>query len=352
MGRTAWTSVVVLVAACNGGAGPGSGTTGTTGTTGGSDGAQWTEVIGAAEGALLSVWAGEDRVYAVGGAPAQAPHVFRLADGSWDELDTGATGTLWWVAPDPDGNLWMVGEGGLALRHDLATDSFVTVDLTTSHTLFGIWFEPGGQGWAVGADFLADTGRGVVLTGQGDTWQVDDTVPADQISADGLFKVWGLAADDVWIVGESGLVLHRDADGWAQVPNDVDRRLLTVHGFAGLGPFMVGGGAGGTLLEARDGTIVDRSDEVGDLMFTPLNGVFAAAADRAFAVGNNGLFLTWGGPAEPWAVGPRPNTGAGLHAVVEDSSGDLWAVGGNLISLGDGVLFHRGSDPPPRDGLP
>ena len=47
-----------------------------------------------------------------------------------------------------------------------------------------------------------------------------------------LFGVWGSGADDVYLVGGGGLVLHGTQRGaaWAQEPSGTDEDLLAVWG--------------------------------------------------------------------------------------------------------------------------
>ena len=42
--------------------------------------------------------------------------------------------------------------------------------------------------------------------------------------------VWARAADDVWVVGSDGLILHFDGRTWTQEPSGTDEPLVGVHG--------------------------------------------------------------------------------------------------------------------------
>lgn len=61
-----------------------------------------------------------------------------------------------------------------------------------------------------------------------------------------LNDVSGTAADDVWAVGDAGLVLHHDGAGWAPVATPVAHDLLSVHARSAGEVYVAG--EGGTLM--------------------------------------------------------------------------------------------------------
>jgi hypothetical protein len=300
----------------------------------------WSAVLEDLPSALLSIDVRAGWGYAVGADDGEGPMVLRQAGPDWERVPTGATGALWWVAPDGDA-LLMSGEGGLLLAHAPGTSTFDVIPPLTDKTLFGVWVAPDGTAWSVGGDVLADTDRGAILVRRDGTWQVDDSVPPALYTDVALFKVWGLAADDVWIVGERGRVLRFDGSDWRTVESGTTSRLLTAHGTADDGPYLVGGASNGVILEWTGTELVDRAPE-----FLPAyNGVRATGGGHAFAVGNNGVLSER--IDGTWIVEEAPPTALDLHAVTVDPNGDAWAVGGALSSpaLDRGVLLRYGSAP-------
>ena len=92
----------------------------------------------------------------------------RFEDGAWSRLPLSGSEDLWWVAPHPDGRRVMVGAGPRALAWQSGATSEVPVDaaVPANATLYGVWFAPTGEGWAVGGDpNVTEPGgsRGVLL---------------------------------------------------------------------------------------------------------------------------------------------------------------------------------------------
>ncbi len=298
------------------------------------------------DAALLAVWTSEGEIVSVGADAGDGPLVLHLSNGGWERRDTGVSGHLWWLAPHPDGDLWMVGANGNVLKFDRGSGAFSPVDVPTDKVLFGVWFADDGEGWMVGGDILADPqdgDRGVLLRGSGADWE---TVDAPEVGSHLLFKVWGTGPEDVWVVGEFGLALHLEGDEWKVVETGVSKRLLTVHGTDTRGPIAVGGTLGPTLLEYGEGVFEDQAGELGDEA-PALNGVFVHDAG-SYVVGNQGL-VAHREDGAGWEAEEEPLTIRDLHAVTVAESGEAWAVGGNLLSpaLDAGVMLHFGPRPPP-----
>lgn len=295
--------------------------------------AEWSVTYENPSAALLSVYADEGEVVAVGADDAEGSTVLQQLDGGpVERLHTGTTGDLWWVAEDGADDLLLVGENGLMLRHPRRTRDFQPVSPPTTKTLFGVWVAPSGEAWAVGGDIRVTADRGVVLRRPvGAGWELDAAVPPATIDGAVMFKVWGTAADDVWIVGERGAVMHFDGAAWSVMDVPIDDRLLTVHGTPEHGPYAVGGAGNGVVLVREEGAFVERSPE-----FVPgLNGVFVLPDGTAITVGGRGLIATR--EQEGWSVLDGP-TDADLHSVYALADDRAWSVGGALNS----PAFDRG----------
>lgn len=314
-----------------------------------SESAAWSVVLEEQPAALLSVWAGEDFTYAVGADPGDGPLVVRHGADGWERLHTGAEGDLWWVAPDGAGELWMVGEGGLVLRHTPGGDDFSRVDSGTDATLFGIVFAQPGMGWTVGG-WVDDTTnadrpqRGAAFRVDGGKINPETRVPTDVLDRRGIFKVWARAADDVWMVGERGVLLHSVGDDFDAIPTELAPRLLTIHGAADFGPIAVGGANNAVLLELDGEQVSDHSMKVDDGFAPALNGVYVVGPERALVVGNRG-FIAERDAAGRYQLLEEAPTELHLHSVTVDPDGGAWSVGGDLLSydFNRGIVLYRGT---------
>ena len=303
-----------------------------------------TPVLEGVPAALLSI-AGTSPtdVYAVGADPGdgRGPFIIHYDGSGWRRLDSGASGGLWWISVTPiDGSFYMAGDGGLILQYTLSNGMFMKHTTPNTSQLFGIWGASATNLWAVGGD---DQRHGVVWHYTGGMWTVEDVsalLPGDEPST--LYKVWGTAADDVYAVGQTGLVLHFDGMHWSRVDSGIAIDLFTIHGG---GPLIAAVGGSGALIP---GVIVERQQDgsFAKRMFTTpqLNGIFVPPSGNAVAVGiglsvairtGSGWTLVNDGSEEP--------RGRDFHGTWVDADDGIWAVGGDLsISLADGVLAYGG----------
>lgn len=295
-------------------------------------------------GALLGVGGAGDDVWFVGGGEQGTVHHFGGSAIRPEIIPDGAR--LWWVTPTGDGGALAGGEGGRLLRRvdgtwvedplDLGDDS--DPDYTDKAVIWGTFAPTADDLWAVGGSVRRGGPKGLVLRSTGDgTWRrVDD--PA--LPALNLYKIWGSAPDDLWIVGEGRVVLHYD--GAAFTRRDLGERdlLFTVHGRADADPVAVGTGSEGGLLYRFDRAL-DGWIDVAPAGTPNLNGVFVRPDGFAMAVGERGVVML-GDTDGIWhrltldaadAIGPRT-----LHAIYEAPDGITWAVGGDLTAGTDGLI--------------
>jgi len=327
------------------------------------NGAAWWSELDELPGALLSVWESGDgaELWTVGavGDSTTGPMVLRRRDGAWTWFDTGVDENLWWVHGDPTGRVVMTGEEGRALAFDRSTETFEPLETGTDATLFGVWGPPaGGDLLAVGGYVHPKTGPPTLLRISAEGVATAESLP-DGVADDAtLFKVWGRADDDVWVVGNRGTLLHYDGVVWTpQTPPDAGARWVTVHGNPTPGLVVVVGGTNqGQVLERTDAapTWTDRSPA-----FAPgLSGVFVTG-DRAIAAGMVNAVARRRADA-PWEMVEGPDLSRDWHGVLIDQQGDEWLAGGSLLSaqaLNRGALVRFGPDraaaaapppPPPR----
>ena len=335
---------LVAVMACGGGGG------------GGDDGddddgtvvTDWEIVQQDLPGALFSVWGtAADDIWTVGGDPDGAgPSVMHYDGTDWQALDSGSPGDLWWVfGPETSagGTVYMGGDGGRILAYRDGT--FTPMETPrTDVVVFGIWGCGPDDMWAVGGALGGASGGFAwrLEPGEGDEpgrWIDAPGFPAEVAADDAVWKAYGRSCDDVWLVGTDGLVVHWDGAAFA-----ADRvggeSLFTVHA-SGDRFAAVGGFGTGLLLENEGGDWVDVSPEDS----SPLVGV-CLTESGGVAVGQFGTVAERDG-AGPGATWTKTDTGLfvdqTLHSVWVDPTGDVWAVGGQVLNAPfvNGLMLHR-----------
>jgi hypothetical protein len=138
----------------------------------------------------------------------------------WTPLATPTQSDLLAVWTAPGGNAWAVGAGGIILRHDgigwaqipSGPEGGVDADLRD------VWGSSKDDVWAVG------TG-GTALHWDGQLWK-----NANDAAAYSLNGVWGRTRDDVWAVGSGGTILHYDGQAWSIEPSGTEHALNAVWG--------------------------------------------------------------------------------------------------------------------------
>lgn len=337
---------LLALAACNGSKDepPASGETGTPG--------EEFAILGDGailHGAILSVWGtSQDDVFLVGADDGEGPLVLHWDGTAWARLATGTTGDLWWVFGVAGADtVWMSGEGGRVLTYTRSTGAFVEeIAADPVYKMFGVWGTSDTDRWAVGGD-VNNGADGIVVHDDGTGWTTSWLVPPIGLTKRQAFKIWGPAADDVYVVGTRALVAHWDGAAWTDLPymGYGANTYFTVHGTSGSDVYVVGGEGNAVVLH-WDGTAwEDVSPPPADIV-PVLNGVSASATWGTAVCGAYGS-IYW--REEPvWAADPRPRpTSRDFHACWVDDQGAVWAVGGDLTSLAEGVVVYGGDHVPP-----
>ncbi len=309
--------------------------------------AAWHVVAENLDGALLSVWGTSSTdVWSVGGALGNggSPTVVRWDGTKMSTVATTGTETYWWVHGTSATDVWLVGEKG-RISHWNGSALEEKTSGTTA-TLFGAFAFAPNDVWAVGGT-PDDPGapNDVVLHWDGTAWKTE-TVPEPKKLA--FFKVWGASADDLWIVGEAGIIWHRTGGAWKREGEGVAKgRLTTVAGCSANEVYAVGGRD----LLTWNGTTWTRSDA---LLVNDVNGVACAPASvrdkpgqaRAVVVGGGSLKLRLVGGTWQSDFGSVPFSD--LHGAWIDDTGALWGAGGAFAAAArpggkrDGVLARYG----------
>jgi len=272
----------------------------------------------------------------VGGEPAAGVILHDTGNGP-DNVPIGTDVPLLnWIHRFDDGTFRVVGNEGTALRS--ADGAAWSVEATaTDQDLWGVWGASQSDVWAVGGN--ADgTGVPTVLRDTGSGWEAVTLPTLQKPGVQALFKVWGTGADNVYIVGQKGLVLHWNGTELVEELVGASVDLVSVWGTGPNQIAAVGGRING-IVSLWDGT------EWRTLQLAPLlglNGVWMRAG-KVHAVGAFGTaaridFAT--GVVEDFKL----ETNVDLHAVHGSPDGVMATGGGNFIAANgpyQGVIAER-----------
>ncbi len=313
----------------------------------------WTLLCDDSVGHFLSVWgSGPNDVYVVGGVPAAGGFagetgVFHFDGTSLQRVPMATTERAWWVFGYGPDEVYIGGENGMLLRG--RNRAFERIDTGTTQTIFGMWGPHKDRLYFVSGDFTDPDARGElrVLTS---TVVSKVSAPAlDAYDGQALFKVWGSADNDVFLVGEKGAVFHFDGNAWSRMTTPAnDLPILTVSGRGPNDVYAVGGRTEGAVWR-YDGS--DWSDATPGASIPILMGVHTSTMAGVLISGDSGFAGT---VAEASVIAAPTMTTRPLHAVWHDGAGGLWAVGGNFQSqTGEaiGVVVRKSAPVCPPGGL-
>jgi len=153
--------------------------------------------------------------------------------------------------------------------------------------------------------------------------------------------VWGRADNDVFFVGEAGVILHWDGAAFTREKSGIESLLFTVHGGPNGPVLAVGGTTDGVILRWSDsGWLREATPE----NIPPLSGIFVRPDGTAVAVGDRGTVLMRDSAGQ-WIRRRdevlRGASSATLHAASYQRS--LWAVGGDFSTGQDGIILSEGT---------
>jgi hypothetical protein len=143
-----------------------------------------------------------------------------------------------------------------------------------------------------------------------------------------IWDVWGGAPDDMWAVGDSGLVLHYDGATWTRVPGLTDANIHGIHGTST--SRVVAVGSQGTLLRFDGATWSDTALTAFDLF-----DVWAGGSGEVVCVGFAGTVARFDG--SDWQVG-----GIGIA----NQLGGVWGSAGSDVyatGIGPDLLHFDGA---------
>lgn len=280
--------------------------------------AVWREAFDpAGAGFMSSVWgSAPDDVFTVGGQPEQAA-VFHYDGAAWTSMEVPELPIFVWVFGFGSDDVIAVGERGAAARYD--GSNWQALDTGVDADLFGVWGAMPDDLWAVGGN-LAE-GPPLILHFNGGDW-TEVALPQNDRNPTALLKVWGTSADNVFAVGQNGIILHYDGSAWRQVASGTSADLISLWGSAPNQVLSVGGRASARM-SVYDGDAWQSHTSP----LPGLNGVFVPDAGTAVVVGLLGTAATVDLSTVILTPETTP-TALTLHAVWGDGAGRTYAVGG------------------------
>ena len=208
----------------------------------GEPGPFWQPAFERLEGSFLSsVWgSGPDDVFVVGGNYERG-EVHHFDGQEWSVELVEDAPLFVWVHGFSSTSVYAVGLAGTAYHHD--GDSWQSIGYPGDEDLWGIW------GTSEDDDVVAIVGGSVadgepVLTHYDGQEFTPTALDAEQnpLGAHALFKVWG-AGNHVVAVGQLGLVLVHDGEGWtrASAGENADDDFIALSGTGAEDLVLVGG---------------------------------------------------------------------------------------------------------------
>jgi len=162
--------------------------------------------------------------------------------------------------------------------------------LTAGHQLSAVW--------GTGANDVFVCGeRGMMLHNGGSGWDMQIT----PITFDDLNALWGTSEADVWAVGESGVVLHYGGTKWTKSTVATSASLRDVWGASSSEAWAVG--SGGTILRY---TPAGGWVQINSPISENINAIHGIAGDRIFAAAEAGTLLVYDGST--WNVEKAKNS--------------------------------------------
>ena len=294
----------------------------------------WQVSLSDMDGAILGFWgANRTDVFAVGGTLAEGGGEATILwhDGAaWWSMPSTAP-TLWWVHGFGHDDVWAVGELGTIVHFD--GSQWTTVQTGGNYTLWGIWGESAAEMWAVGG-VVDGSSPSVLLRYDGADWA---EVPGVGMMGEFCFRVWGSAADAVYVIGDHGALVHYDGSDWTRLDSGLDERLITIGGTGPNDIYVVGGLFDSIALHKDESgwSQIDTNTEAA------LMGVCAVAGQPVLVTGWRGLITVR--DESGWHP-QNPVTFECLHGTWCGPNGTFLAGGGNLISTGErrGVIVSVG----------
>lgn len=323
------------------------------------DGQEWSLMAGVeelwAEGLVDIFGTGSDEIWVVGGFPGLEGHLLRWNGDYWSFVDGMPWVSRWQVrtlwASNPN-DMW-VWTGGQAFTHwdgaewtylpteDLELECTSSTGAIWGHASHDVWavtprciFHWDGTEWSKymeGRDLRAIHG-----TGPNNIWAAGGSNTAHWDGAEWTFEshavgdlvaVWTSSRDDVWAVGESGSILHRDEVGWDVISHGQRDTWRAVWSSSPDDTWVVG-----QSFARWDGEQWSYLDDCCEgCCGEQLNAMWGLPSGDIWAVGDNGVVVHWDGTR--WSRLESLYDAWDLTSVFATGEADIWVVGTSWSSL-------------------
>ncbi len=174
------------------------------------DGVVWSSMESWTMEHLYAVWGSSDMdIYSVGAAGS----ILHYDGVIWSSMDSGTTENLRGVWGSSETDIFAVGDNGTILHYDGSTWS--SMDSETTAWLLGVWGSSETDVFATGGNYDVTKGwwdasswnGGTILHYDGNSWsEIPNEAPSQ------IFGVWGSSANNVFAVGNEGIILRYNGD--------------------------------------------------------------------------------------------------------------------------------------------
>lgn len=231
-----------------------------------------------------------------------------------------------WYNPLPQGSvltsfggtgpsdIWATGWSGTILHYN--GQAWSVSPSGTANDLYAVWSLSANEAWAVGD-------KGTILHWDGSRW-----MPQTSNTLTNLQSVWGTSGTDVWAVGNNGVSVRYNGNAWATVPTGATQNLYRVTGSSASNVWAVG--PAGTVIK-YDGTAWSSMPVTGQST-TIWNDAWVSATGEVWTVGTTPLGMCVNARFDG-AAWMSSTSCSGTASIWGSSSADVWSAGGTITSL-------------------
>lgn len=289
------------------------------------------KVVASSNAKLYGIWGrNEKEIFAVG----QGGQIMHYDGKLWSTKNSIETNDLFAVWGQGT-KAWAVGEG-----IDLVYDgtSWSNLSSSSTYSLRGLWGAPGGKYlYAVGA--LTYMIRYLSLTNDSTYWS---TGYLPDKTEDAMYGVWGLSDNEVYIVGDNGIILRcsqscisssYSSSKYTPMTSNTTANLRSIYGFSSNEIYAVG--FDGVVLFYNGKNWIKQDLKTQNYFY----GVWGSSANDVYVVGHP-IFKTdesiFHFDGTQWTKRPPPQTSS-LNAIWGTSSTNVYVVSNNQILHYDGA---------------
>lgn len=190
---------------------------------------------------IYDIWGIDaNNVWAVAGGSGGG-RVLKWNGSAWSAIHSSAAGlrSLWVGSAN---NIWAVGDNGFVTHFDGSTWTSHTAP-TGTNTLLGVWGADANNVWIVGGRVAGDPNAGALLKWDGSTLDHFSTTGLS-LSAVVLRGVTGSSANNLYVVGDSGVISRWNGSTWASETSSTVNLLTNIWSNAAATELWVSGGTG------------------------------------------------------------------------------------------------------------